>query len=396
MANIINESYIVRYADNGKQRQRTFAKQEDAKKFAASYVGATIGEARKPWTVRYRDSFGKQREKSFGTQTEAKKFVTDQAVASRYGADVDLKASRSEFAAAVDRWVEVQPWRNERTKDNYLYAAKRIKAAYAGKSVRDAANTPDILRTVVNADMINLAKNTRSTVRAIVVGTLDMLVSEGTIQGHRCHGIKFAERTVTEAETEADGFVFITDDQVKTLAGRVGIAVWLQRTMGLRINEALGAEKSDFFMKNGQPTLRLMWQSSRDGKSRVPLKKRKAGQFRDVPVPMFVWNMIKDMPDGPLCPGQSTRYMTYIAVWGRFTRAMKALGIKGFTTHSLRHQFASESLENGMNIVDLAEVLGHADPSITLRTYVHAVPDAFQRTRAMMDARWSVKLSEAA
>ena len=32
--------------------------------------------------------------------------------------------------------------------------------------------------------------------------------------------------------------------------------------------------------------------------------------------------------------------------------------------------------------MDLSAALGHADPSITLRTYVHAMPDAEQRTRA--------------
>ena len=44
-----------------------------------------------------------------------------------------------------------------------------------------------------------------------------------------------------------------------------------------------------------------------------------------------------------------------------------------------------------MNSVDLSTVLGHADPSVTLRIYVHAVPDAEARTRAMMNARWTAR-----
>ncbi len=44
-----------------------------------------------------------------------------------------------------------------------------------------------------------------------------------------------------------------------------------------------------------------------------------------------------------------------------------------------------------MNVVDLSAVLGHSDPSVTLRTYVHAMPDADARTRAMMNARWTGK-----
>ncbi len=44
-----------------------------------------------------------------------------------------------------------------------------------------------------------------------------------------------------------------------------------------------------------------------------------------------------------------------------------------------------------MNVVDLSAVLDHADPSVTLRTYVHAMPDAEARTRAMMNARWAAR-----
>ncbi len=103
------------------------------------------------------------------------------------------------------------------------------------------------------------------------------------------------------------------------------------------------------------------------------------------------------MPDGPLCPGpRGSRYMTYSTAWDRFTAITAALNIDGYTTHSLRHQFASECLDDGMNIVDLSAVLGHADPSVTLRIYVHAMPDAEARTRAMMNARWTARPALAA
>lgn len=351
---------------------------------------------RKPWTLRYRDAAGKQREKSFTTRKEADQFATDQEHAKRYrGTDVDLNAGRELFTDAVDKWLANEPWRNDRTRSNYVSAiSKWIKPAYEGKTVKEAATTPDILRNLVNVAMVDKCSVLRSRARTIVVGTLNMLVNDGAIESHRVTGVKLAEKQVTEEDSEDDGFVFITDDQVTELAKRVGICVWLQRTMGLRIGEALGVEKSDFI--NGGKTLRLMWQASLDGKTRVPLKKRKRGQFRDVPVPEYIWAMVKDLPDGPLMPGKSTKYVPYGNARERFVRACKSLAIVGFTTHSLRHQFASECLEAGMNIVDLAAVLGHADPGITLRTYVHAMPNAQDRTRDMMDARWSTPRLKAA
>jgi integrase len=201
--------------------------------------------------------------------------------------------------------------------------------------------------------------------------------------------------------------VFITDDQVRQLADGItvtgdagrkrtlqgaGIAAWLQRTMGLRIREALGTEKGDFrTRKNGERYLRLRSQASRDGRTRVPLKHRREGEGRNVAVPDYVWDMVQAMPDGPLCPGVTTRYMLYNTVHGRFAAVTAALDITGYTTHSLRHQFASECLDDEMDIMDLSAALGHADPSVTLRTYVHAMPDAEQRTRAMMNARWTAR-----
>lgn len=163
--------------------------------------------------------------------------------------------------------------------------------------------------------------------------------------------------------------------------------------MGLRIREALGVEKSDFrTRRNGERYLRLRSQASRDGRTRAPLKHRREGEGRNVPVPDFVWDMVAQMPDGPLCPGpRGTRYMPYNAARTRFAAIMKAMGIEGYTTHSLRHQFASDCIDHEMNIMDLSATLGHADPSITLRTYVHAMPDAEQRTRAQMNKRWRVR-----
>ena len=134
----------------------------------------------------------------------------------------------------------------------------------------------------------------------------------------------------------------------------VGVAAWLQRTMGLRIREAPGVEKADFRThKDGSHYLRLRSQASREGHARVPLKHRKEGEGRNVPVPDFVWDMVQAMSDGPLCPGpRGSRYLQYNTVWSRFQAITAALNIDGYTTHSLHHKFASESLDDGMNVVD--------------------------------------------
>lgn len=44
---------------------------------------------------------------------------------------------------------------------------------------------------------------------------------------------------------------------------------------------------------------------------------------------------------------------------------------KGF--HSLRHTFATRALECGMDVRTLSELLGHADPTVTLKRYAHSM-----------------------
>lgn len=48
--------------------------------------------------------------------------------------------------------------------------------------------------------------------------------------------------------------------------------------------------------------------------------------------------------------------------------------MRQFGTHTWRHLHASLCLRNGMDVVRVAARLGHADISVTLRTYAHLVP----------------------
>jgi hypothetical protein len=176
----------------------------------------------------------------------------------------------------------------------------------------------------------------------IIAGTMDAAARAEKISRHKLTGIRLTEGTRAPAapddedDDESGGFVFITDAQVRQLAegitvtgegtGRrrelagVGIAAWLQRTMGLRIREALGTEKADFrTRKNGERYLRLRSQAARNGRNRVPLKHRGEGEGRNVPVPDYVWDMMQAMPEGPLCPGpRGSRYLPYSTARERF------------------------------------------------------------------------------
>lgn len=58
-----------------------------------------------------------------------------------------------------------------------------------------------------------------------------------------------------------------------------------------------------------------------------------------------------------------------------FKRCVRQAGIPAANFHSLRHTFATRALEQGMDVVTLSRLLGHANPSITLDKYGHALDD---------------------
>ena len=55
-----------------------------------------------------------------------------------------------------------------------------------------------------------------------------------------------------------------------------------------------------------------------------------------------------------------------------YKKILAASGLPRFTYHALRHTFATRCIEAGVDVKSLSEILGHANVSITLNTYVHS------------------------
>jgi len=54
-----------------------------------------------------------------------------------------------------------------------------------------------------------------------------------------------------------------------------------------------------------------------------------------------------------------------------FKPAIELASIPRITPHDLRHTAASNSISAGANVLIVANMLGHSDPSITLKRYAH-------------------------
>jgi integrase len=72
-----------------------------------------------------------------------------------------------------------------------------------------------------------------------------------------------------------------------------------------------------------------------------------------------------------------------------YDRLVKKAGVKRIRIHDLRHSYATLALATGEHIKVVSETLGHADIAITLRTYVHVMPE---QKRALADKMESLLL----
>lgn len=348
------------------------------------------GKRTSGYTVRYWVD-GKQREKSFVTLAEARAFKTDTDHAQRYCVKpIDPRDGRTSFGELAQAYI-ARLAVSDRSRASYQSVFNsHVNKALGSRALADVARDRGAVTDLLAITMGPLSIDRRRKARQIVTGTLDEAVKAGKLADHKCGDIKLVD---SGPAGDRSDFVFPTHDQVDLVAKSVGIAIWLMRGCGLRIGEALGVEKSDFIM--GGKVLRISRQATRDGKGSVSLKKRKGGEFRDIPVPGYLRDIVKQYPDGPLCPGKRTRYAAYATVLGQFTTAAKQAGIPaGFHPHSLRHAYASALLGRGVPITDVARWLGHRDVSVTFAVYSHMMPDAPVAAVAALDDEFSAWASK--
>jgi integrase len=366
------------------------------------------------WTLRYSVN-GKQVEKSFRDKVHetsgrtlygsGKKLAQDfqlKLTVDKRSADVTFadhgRTGKAIFGSAVEAYL-MHLAVKDGSRDRYIGTYRRhIKPVFGDRTLVQVANDRDGVLDLLTVSMKDLSLTMRQHARQIIVGTCDEAVKAGKLGKHNLADIKLADNGVKKARTD---FVFPTYEQVKVVAegaarenkrmslDGAGICVWLMRGCGLRIEEALAVEKADFIEAGA--VLRVMWQASPDGTAKTALKKRRQGEYRDVPVPSWLWQMVKDMPDGVLMPGLDGKpYQRYKAVYGRFMRAAEAAGIAdGFTPHSLRHAYASAMLARGVQITELAHFLGHKDINTTHAVYGHLLPSAAKRAVAALDAEFA-------
>ena len=179
--------------------------------------------------------------------------------------------------------------------------------------------------------------------------------------------------------TAAD-FILPAHTQVEPVAAGLppdwAATVWLMHGYGLRIGEALAVNMHCRI--NQGKTLRVKEQVNPAAQPR-PLKFRRDGEFRDIPLPHYVSETIDKhvaehgtTSDGYLFEGRKYKLMVRRSYQEDFQRAAAKAGLPPeFIPHSLRHLYASTALAEGIPITEVSCWLGHKSIEVTHQIYTN-------------------------
>ena len=163
----------------------------------------------------------------------------------------------------------------------------------------------------------------------------------------------------------------------------------LELSTGLRRGELLALQWDDLNFSTGE--LRVNKQAIRTKAGLVVSEPKTKAALRTVILPLPVLNVLKEYrktvssrwlfpsprkDDSPLDP-------SYVQT--KLQEMLIRAGCKHVRFHDLRHTFATNALEHGMDIKTLSTIIGHVSSSTTLNVYAHVTDDMRKQAAASID-----------
>lgn len=157
---------------------------------------------------------------------------------------------------------------------------------------------------------------------------------------------------------------------------------------GLRIGEMLALRWEDMRLEEGTVfvhyTARDSWKNGTYYKIRESTKSKSSR--RCLPIPRRLIPFLSEWKKAGhgeyIVFGKGEEGVSIRSYQKRFSLLLDKLSISHRGFHMLRHTFATRSLECGMDIKTLSEILGHKNASVTMNRYAHT---RSAHKKAMMD-----------
>ena len=337
--------------------------------------------------VRYRQPNHKQTKKrGFHTKRDAQNFANTVEVEKLSGAYVAPSLGLITVVELAPAWLSRKE--SDVAKSNYrmLESAWRVHV----KPIWGATRIADVDLNAVEAWIATMRRKSGATavIRSygVLAGILDDAVKARRLVGNAARGVENLPRKTAKRR------VYLSADGVGRLAVESGQHRALVLTLaycGIRWGEAVALRVSDVqFLRRRLSVHDNAVQLGVDHAEGLT----KSREERSVPVPQFVLDELSVQCQGrgldALVFGDGIHYLPRPkSDGGWFAGAVKRAKVQKITPHDLRHTCASLAISSGVNVLALARMLGHADPSVTLRVYADLFDTDLDAVAAALDLK---------
>lgn len=169
------------------------------------------------------------------------------------------------------------------------------------------------------------------------------------------------------------------------------LGVLIVMSTGLRLGEICALKWKDIDLNNGllyvEGTMQRIKVHDNDNiKTKIIVQSPKTeSSRRTIPIPENLIPLLRKYCVNDSCyvlTGESDKIIEPRSLERIFKSYSRKIGIKDIHFHTLRHTFATMSVESGFEIKCLSEILGHSNIQTTLNKYVHT---SFKSKQSHMD-----------
>lgn len=329
------------------------------------------------WLVRWQEPDGRQRKKSFARKVEAEQYAAELTTSVTRGQYVPPAAGRVTVGEWGAAWLERRVATLKPKSAASAESLWRSQIAARWEKVRlDEIRPSDVERWV--ADMTGAGLSASRTRQAThqLGAMLEAAVRDGRLARNPAAGVALPRLT------KAREHKYLSHEQLADLADACGpwrALVLLAGYSGMRWAEMVGLRV--WAVDVDRRRIRVLTTLS-EVNGRFHEVTTKSHAARDVVVPRFVVEALAEhmagkQPEDLVFTTDRGGAALRSQNWSRrvFAPAAEAAGVPGFRVHELRHTAASLAVSAGASVLVVARMLGHADPSVTLRVYGGLFPD---------------------
>jgi integrase len=344
------------------------------------------------WRARYRDKTGRSHSKTFDRRADAQSNLDDVGHDMRRGQWIDPKLARIPFEQWADRWWTTTTKLRPTTRRGYWGILQHhVRPYFEGWPLSDISYT-DVEEFITHLLGQGLSpKYTRDCVSVLSL-VLKSAVRANVRKDNPAadHNIPIPRRKLHEGDV-------LSMEQIHQLVAHVKDpykpAVWLLMLAGLRPAELCGLRVCDVdFVKHVihvSQTVLPVHSFDSEGFGLVTGPPKTSAGDRRIPIPAWLCDDLAAMVaarrranGGELSSGNKDEFLFQTRYGNPLNRdklrekvvrpALREAGLpETFRTYDLRHSHASVMIDLGVNLLALAQRMGHSDPAMTLRLYGH-------------------------